>query len=83
MGAIIVTFDNALYQQEVGVLPSDRWLVLEQQLRYYCRTPGFRPWFEAYSKETLSPEFVDLVNDILASLPLSADRPRALGSETP
>ena len=24
MGAIIVTFDNALYQQEVGVLPSDR-----------------------------------------------------------
>jgi hypothetical protein len=81
MGAIIVTFDNALYQHDVGVLPVDRWQVLERQLRYYCRAPGFGPWFEEYSKETLSPEFVQLVNGILASLPLSPDRAGELGKE--
>ena len=63
MGGILVTFDNAHYQHQSGMLAAERWEGWRRQLAWYCALPGVRQWWTAYPRETLSlsEEFAGVV----------------------
>jgi hypothetical protein len=60
------TFDNALYQRRVGLLDEERWQVQLLALSYVLLNPGVGQWWNAEGYRSFSPEFVAVVEEILA-----------------
>ena len=71
MGSHLFAWDNALYQYHHGVLADDRWVLIRNMIAYYLRLAAFRDFWKSYAHDTLSPEFVALVEEILGE---EADR---------
>jgi hypothetical protein len=65
LGARIMTFDNAMYQFQSGMLSPDRWQVMLGSLRFTFSSPGARASWEEFPKGSVSPDFVALVEEIL------------------
>jgi hypothetical protein len=61
-------FDNAHYQFRMGMHDEDRWQISRRDLELLFQMPGVVQWWKA-TPSTLSPEFVALVEEILAEEP--------------
>jgi hypothetical protein len=69
---MMMSLENAHYQYRVGMLAEDRWRPHDSTLRGFFGMPGFARWWNEQSIEMrsiLSPEFVALVEEILAEEP--------------
>ena len=72
ISGVMHAYDNAYYQYRVGLLDEDRWQMHFSGLRQtLIRYPGVRQWWTAAVYTLASPEFVALVEEILAE---DADR---------
>jgi hypothetical protein len=74
-GIIYVTvrdLDNAHYQYRLGMFDEDRWQLSLGELRLFLQSPAF---VEVWNEKgyVLSPEFVALVEEILAEEPDRGD----------
>jgi hypothetical protein len=69
MGGQLFAWDNALYQYHHGVLSEDRWVLIRNVIAHHAPSAGFRAWWKSYAHDTLSPEFVALVEEILGEEP--------------
>jgi hypothetical protein len=66
-------YDNAYYQYRLGMFDEDRWRMCMTELKYYSQQPGSVSLWDGI-RETLSSEFIALVNEILGEEPERADR---------
>ncbi|MBW2498404.1 MAG: hypothetical protein JRF61_14115 [Deltaproteobacteria bacterium] len=58
-------WDNAYYQFRMGMLDEERWAISQRDLALFLQGSGVAQWWQA-QPSTLSPEFVALVEEILA-----------------
>jgi hypothetical protein len=61
-------FDHAYYQYGLGTFDEGRWQMSITELKWTLLHPGVIPLWEDM-RTTLSPEFVALVEEILAEEP--------------
>jgi hypothetical protein len=67
---ILTDFDNAHYQYRVGLLDEARWRLSHSQLKGMLRLPGVASlWASEGTGGFLSPEFVALVEEMIAEEP--------------
>jgi hypothetical protein len=62
------TWDNAHYQHRMGMLDDVRWQAAQRDLETFVRQPGVIQWWQT-TQPNLLPEFVALVEEILAEEP--------------
>ena len=74
--SVMPVYDNAYYQYRVGMLDRDRWEMQRAIIVDFFRNPGFVQWWKTAAPQSLSPEFVALVSEILGEEPERADRPQ-------
>jgi hypothetical protein len=73
---VMHSLDNAYYQYRVGMLDGDRWEMQRAIILDFFRNPSFVQWWKTAAPQSLSPEFVALVSEILGEEPERADRPQ-------
>jgi hypothetical protein len=68
---ILHNFENALYQHRVGLLEEGRWQAQRLSLLATLRYVGVTQWWnsDVYENRDFGPEFVALVEEILAEEP--------------
>jgi hypothetical protein len=70
VGGMLTEYENAYYQYRKGLLDEGRWLQTHSQLAFVLQPLGVRRWWESGQiPGVLSPEFVALVEEILAKEP--------------
>ena len=72
MTGVVHAFENAHYQYRMGMLDEDRWQKHYADVRSIFQFPGVAQWWRA-GPPNVSPEFVALVEEILAEEPDRAD----------
>ena len=68
---MLMRIDNGYYQHRTGMLDEAGWQMLQRYLRGYAQMPGVVQMWHEEPNPFLSPEFVALVEEILAE---EADR---------
>ncbi len=68
INAVMHTHDNAHFQYRMGMMDDARWQTPLRDLQSLCDRPGAAQWWRA-TPPSLSPEFVALVDEILAEEP--------------
>ena len=71
-GGYLTSMENAFYQITHGVVPQDRRVILQAQIRWFLASPGFRAWWESYPKGLLGAEFIAEVASELEKLDAAA-----------
>jgi hypothetical protein len=69
MVGCIAAYENAQYQFRAGLLDEDRWLLHRSGLLGMLRFPGVGQWWRSAEYRGASPEFIALVEEILAEEP--------------
>jgi hypothetical protein len=63
---IIVGYEQAFYQYQVGLLDADRWALLRSRFKGVACSPGFAEWWKTTpTRPEVTPEFLALVEEIL------------------
>jgi hypothetical protein len=65
LGSVMRRYDSAYYQNRTGMLDEGRWQLLQADLGQWVTNPGFAQWWGVRTTN-LSPEFVALMDEILA-----------------
>jgi hypothetical protein len=73
---VLHAYDNAFYQRRVGLIHEERWRVQLGALSAALRNPGVAQWWISEGYRSFGPEFVALVEEILAEEAEGADPTR-------
>jgi hypothetical protein len=67
INGVMKRIEGANYQYRVGMMELDRWQIFDDDLHAMLRFPGIAQWWRpGQGRSALGPEFVALVNGILA-----------------
>jgi hypothetical protein len=80
LSAQFYAWDNAFYQFQDGVLPSERWESLVEQIRWFLKAPGYRARYATWPKIGISQDLVSLIDSELERIEIAAQQSVAADS---